>query len=146
MTGTTHARPGRPAAHAKAKRHQARQRKLACSACGFICYASAGAVIACGLPRCACGSSLSVANPRDLAVIDPESFDQLAGSLSKPAHNQMMRECGFDAMILRDKSHDPAVARMRAARQKRCSQDGCGRFAANGSKTCAQHGDQGVPF
>jgi hypothetical protein len=89
---------------------------------------------------------LSIANPRDLAVIDPESFDQLAGSLSKPAHNQMMRECGFDAMILRDRGHDPAVARMRAARQKRCSQDGCGRFAANGSKTCAQHGDQGVPF
>ena len=77
--------PGRPAARSKAKRHSSRQRKLACSACGFICYASAGAVIACGLPRCACGAPMSVANPRDLAVIDPDQFDQLAGSLPKAA-------------------------------------------------------------
>ena len=146
MATTTHARPGRPAAHAKAKRHQSRQRKLSCPACGFIAYASAGAVIACGLPVCGCGQPLTVANPRDLAVIDPESFDQLAGSLSKPAHNQMMRECGFDAMILRDKGHDPVVARMRANRQKRCAQDRCGRFAAHGSMTCAQHGGDSIPF
>jgi hypothetical protein len=138
--------PGRPPARLKAKRNQSRQRKLSCDACGFICYASAGAVITCGLPVCSCGQPLTIANPRDLAVIDPESFEQLAGSLSKAAHNQMMRECGFDAMILRDKGHDPVVARMRANRQKRCSQDGCGRFAANGSKTCAQHGGNSIPF
>ncbi len=146
MATTTHARPGRPAARTKAKRHQSRQRKLSCPACGFIAYASAGAVIACGLPRCACGSPLAIANPRDLAVIDPDGFDQLAASLSKRAHNDMMRDCGFDAMILRDKGHDPIVARMRAARQKRCSHDGCGRFAASGSKTCAQHGGDTIPF
>jgi hypothetical protein len=35
---------------------------------------------------------------------------------------------------------------MRAARQKRCSQDGCGRFAAHGSKRCAQHGGNSIPF
>ena len=138
--------PGRPAARSKVKRHSSRQRKLACSACGFICYASAGAVIACGLPRCACGLAMSVANPRDLAVIDPDQFDQLAGSLPKAAHNAMMRDCGFDTMVIRDPGHDPVVARMRANRQKRCSQDGCGRFAANGSKTCAQHDGQTIPF
>ena len=142
----TVSRPGRPPARAKAKRHSSRQRKLLCPACGFIAYASAGAVIACGLPRCACGSALSVANPRDLAVIDPDQFDQLAGSLPKGAHNQMMRECGFDAMVIRDPGHDPIVARMRANRQKRCAAEGCGRFAANGSKTCAQHGGQSLPF
>jgi hypothetical protein len=138
--------PGRPPARAKAKRHSSRQRKLACNSCGFICYASAGAVIACGLPVCACGQPLSVALPRDLAVIDPDGFEQLAGRLSKAAHNRLMRACGFDAMILRDKGHDPIVARMRAARQKRCAADGCGRFAANGSPTCAQHGAQAMPF
>jgi hypothetical protein len=140
------AHAGRPPARLKSKRHQSRQRKLACSACGFICYASAGAVMSCGLPRCGCGQSMNVANPRDLAVIDPDGFEQLAGSLPKAAHNAMMRDCGFDAMILRDKGHDPVVARMRANRQKRCAADGCGRFAANGSKLCSLHGDQGMPF
>ena len=83
---------------------------------------------------------------RDLAVIDPDQFEQLAGSLSKAAHNAMMRDCGFDAMILRDKGHDPVVARMRASRAKRCAAEGCGRFAAKQSLTRAQHGDQGIPF
>jgi hypothetical protein len=103
-------------------------------------------VIACGLPRCACGSAMSVANPRDLAVIDPDQFDQLAGSMPKAAHNAMMRDCGFDGMIIRDKGHDPIVARMRANRQKRCSQDGCGRFAAKDSPLCPVHGAVSIPF
>jgi hypothetical protein len=103
-------------------------------------------VISCGLPRCGCGKSMNVAHPRDLAVIDPDQFEQLAGSLSKAAHNAMMRDCGFDAMILRDKGHDPVVARMRASRAKRCAAEGCGRFAAKHSLTRAQHGDQGIPF
>jgi hypothetical protein len=76
----------------------------------------------------------------------PDGFEELAGRLSKAAHNQMMRECGFDAMILRDKGHDPVVARMRPNRQKRCAAEGCGRFAANGSLTRAQHGGQSIPF
>jgi len=138
--------PGRPPARTKAKRHSSRQRKLACSACGFICYASAGAVIACGLPLCSCGRPLAIANPRDLAVIDPDSFEELTGRLSKVAHNAMTRDAGFDDMILRDRGHDPVVARMRAARQKRCAADGCGRFAAKGSPNCAQHGAQDIPF
>ena len=58
-------------------------------------------------------------------MIDPESFDQLAGILPKKAHNAMMREAGFDGMVIRDKCHDPAVARVRASRQMRVG----GRFA-----------------
>jgi hypothetical protein len=104
---------------------KSRQRKLHCVGCGFICYASAGAVSSCGLPSCGCGLPLVVANPRDLAVIDPEGFDQLAGVLPKAAHNAMMREAGFDGMILRDRCHDPAVARVRASRQVRVG----GKFA-----------------
>lgn len=138
--------PGRPPARLKAKRHASRQRKLACTACGFICYASAGAVIACGLPRCGCGMPLSVANPRDLSVIDPESFEQLAGQLPKAAHNAMMRTAGYDGMVIRDKGHDPAVARARAARQKRCALESCGRFARKGSAMCAVHDSADMPF
>lgn len=95
---------------------KSRQRKLHCVSCGFICYASAGAMISCGLPTCACGTQLQVAKPRDLAVVDPDAFDELAGILSKRGHNEMMRECGFDQMIIRDKCHDPAVQRARALR------------------------------
>ena len=76
----------------------------------------------------------------------PARGHQLAGSLPKAAHNAMMRDCGFDAMVIRDPGHDPIVARIRANRQKRRTHDGCGRFAAYGSKACAQHGDQGIPF
>jgi hypothetical protein len=99
-----------------AKQSKSRQRKLHCASCGFIAYASAGAVISCGLPVCACGERMSVAKPRDLAVIDPDGFEQLAGSLSKRGHNEMMREAGFDGMVIRDPGHDPAVQRTRALR------------------------------
>jgi hypothetical protein len=138
--------PGRPAARLKSKRHSGRQRKLSCTGCGFICYASAGAVISCGLPVCACGLPLTVANPRDLAVIDPDEFEALAGRLSKTSHNAMMREAGFDMMILRDRGHDPAAARLRASRAKRCSSDGCGRFASKASALCSVHSSADMPF
>ena len=139
--------PGRPPARTHAKRHQSRQRKLLCPACWFIAYASAVAVIACGLPSCACGRSMSVALPRDLAVIDPDQFDELAGSTpTRGAYNAMMRDAGFDGMILRNKGDDPIVARARAMRQKRCGQEGCGRFAAKGFKTCTVHGSHAMPF
>ena len=130
----------------RATQSKSRQRKLHCTGCGFIVYASAGSVISCGLPFCACGERMTIAKPRDLAVIDPDGFEQLAGSLSKRGHNEMVRECGFDAMILRDKGQDPAVARARAMRQKRCNADGCGRFASHGASTCAQHGGVALPF
>lgn len=123
-----------------------RQRKLACPACGFIAYASAGAVISCGLPTCGCGQPLTVANPRDLAVIDPESFEELRSILPMAGHNAMVRAAGYDGLVVRSKGHDPRVARARALRQKRCSVDGCGRFAAKGTSTCELHATREMSF
>ena len=139
--------PGRPPARLIAKRHQSRQRKLSCE-CGFICYASAGAVVACGLPVCGCGRELTVANPRDLAVIDPDGFEDAANGMPTLAgHNALMRAGGFTDSIIRGPGHDPAVARRRALRMKRCSSDACGRFARKGSPYCGVHaGAADMPF
>jgi hypothetical protein len=58
---------GSPAANGHAS--SSRQRKLACTECGFICYASAGAVRRSGYPLCACGRALTFAL-RYLAQLD----------------------------------------------------------------------------
>lgn len=105
----------------RATTRNGRQRKLSCDRCGFICYASAGAVIRAGVPVCGCGAPMTVANPRDLAVIDPDGFDALAGAMpTRSAFNALMRECGYTDSIIRDRSSDP-MARARAAASRRAT-------------------------
>jgi hypothetical protein len=74
-------RVGRPA-----KDHSGRQRKLQCERCGFLCYVSRGALQRCGVPRCACGETLRLANLRDRAAVE---WDQLAAELESMAGTPM---------------------------------------------------------
>lgn len=129
------ATPGRPA-----KGHKGRQRKLACPACGFIAYASAGAVQSAGIPTCGCGSPMAVANLRDLEVIDPDGFEQLVGSLSLKGGNAAMRELGYLDSIVR---RSPP----RRTNQPQCKRDGCSRFrraAVDYCEPCQQQ--EAIPF
>lgn len=127
--------PGRPS-----KGHKGRQRKLACPACGFIAYASAGAVIAAGIPTCGCGQPMTVANLRDLEKIDPDGFEQLLGSLSVKARNAAMRELGYTDAIER---RSPG----RRTRQPQCAHTDCSRFRAYGVRYCAEHAElEAIPF
>lgn len=129
------ATPGRPA-----KGHKGRQRKLSCEACGFIAYASAGAIMAAGIPSCGCGRPMEIANLRDLEVIDPEGFERLVGSLGLKAGNAAMRELGYTDAIVR---RSPP----RRSRQPQCKSDGCSRFRRNGSDHCTSCQElQAVPF
>ena len=51
---------GRPA-----KSQTGRMRKVLCSACGCIVYASAAALTRSGIPSCGCGEPMRIANLRD---------------------------------------------------------------------------------
>lgn len=103
---------GRPA-----KGHKGRQRKLCCPECGFICYATAGAVErAGGLPSCACGSPLIVPNLRDRAVIEWDQLEAELSQLGRERWNDAMREIGSLDLVL------PRYADRRSgAAPKRCA-------------------------
>jgi hypothetical protein len=61
-----------------AKGHKGRQRKLECSGCGFIAYASRGAIERAGVPMCGCGEPLTVANVRDLIALDMVDYREVS--------------------------------------------------------------------
>jgi hypothetical protein len=117
-------KPGRPA-----KGHKGRQRKLLCSSCGFIAYASAGAVTSAGLPTCGCGAPMTVANLRDIEAIDPEGFERMVGSLSLKAGNAAMHELGYTDSIIR-RSPGRRIA------QPQCATAGCSKFRKLGATHC----------
>jgi hypothetical protein len=86
---------GRPA-----KGHKGRQRKLCCPDCGFIAYATAGAVErAGGLPLCACGGAMIVPNLRDRAVIEWDTLEAELSRLGVDRWNAAMREIGATALV-----------------------------------------------
>jgi hypothetical protein len=121
---------GRPA-----KGHTGRQRKIHCERCGFIAYASRGALERSGYPRCACGDAMVLANLRDRAAVEWDALEHELVSYGRDAYNAAMRELGFTDMI------QPA-ARARSlggGAQKRCQWEGgyCTRFASG--RYCAEH-------
>jgi hypothetical protein len=63
--GDATASPVRPAGGRPAKGYRGRQRKLSCPLCGFIAYATAGALTRAGVPVCGCGEPMVLANIRD---------------------------------------------------------------------------------
>lgn len=119
---------GRPA-----KDHRGRQRKLLCDSCGFIAYATTGAIErAGGLPICACGGTLTLPNLRDRAVVE---WDTLAGELKQlgpDAWNDAMREIGSPDLVVRT-----LRPRLSGARQHRCETSGCTRFSTG--RYCPEH-------
>lgn len=87
---------GRPA-----KGHKGRQRKLCCPDCGFIAYATAGAVErAGGLPTCACGARMIVPNLRDRAVIEWDALEADLSRLGRDEWNAAMREIGAKDLVM----------------------------------------------
>jgi hypothetical protein len=133
--------PGRPA-----KGHTGRQRKLYCSACGFLCYASASAISSAGLPTCGCGSPMLVANLRDLERIDPDGFQAMIEHLPRKQHTAAMRELGYTAAIERRNAAMEPGSKRRIP-QPQCAADGCSRFRKYGERFCAEHADlDDLPF
>jgi hypothetical protein len=112
---------GRPA-----KGHKGRQRKLCCPDCGFIAYATAGAVErAGGLPSCACGGAMIVPNLRDRAAIEWDALEAELVSYGRDAYDAAMRELGYGGMV------EPRTAPRRSgAAQQRCQGPGCHKFTA----------------
>lgn len=101
---------------------KSRQRKIECPACGVILYGSAAA-LGVGMPTCACGESMVVANLGDLAVIDPEGFEKVAGTLGEREHNGLMRVLGYD--------HAVVSTNARSIGTRQCKRASCKRLRVN---------------
>jgi hypothetical protein len=120
---------GRPA-----KGHVGRQRKVHCERCGFIAYASRGALQRSGLPVCGCGEPMTLANLRDRAAVEWDALEAELVSYGRDAYDAAMRELGYTGMI------EPRTApRKSGAAQKRCQWEGgyCAKFASG--RYCPEH-------
>ena len=128
VTAYTKPLGGRPA-----KGHTGRQRKLYCERCGFIAYASRGALERCGFPSCACGEPMALANLRDRALVEWEQLERELMAYGRDANNAAMRELGHTGMV-----ETKRVALSGAAR-KRCQWEGgyCTKFASG--RYCLEH-------
>ncbi len=122
---------GRPA-----KDHSGRQRKIHCETCGFIAYASRGAIERCGTPVC-CGEPLKLANLRDRADIEWDVLERELSSLGRDAYNTAMAEIGAVGMIERKRT-----PRKGGLGQKRCETHGCHKFTS--SRLCPSCSGQTV--
>lgn len=102
-----------------------RLRKLECP-CGFISYASRGAVIRHGLPFCACGTRLTFADLDDMLQCAPDHAHE------HPEFQDYTRR--YVERTVRAATHVPAE-------RLRCG--GCGAFvpAANTRHSCGFHND-----
>ena len=126
-------RGGRPA-----KGHVGRQRKVHCEACGFIAYASRGALQRSGLPVCGCGQPMLLANLRDRAAVEWDALEAELLSYGRDAYDAAMRELGYRDMI------EPRRApRKSGAAQHRCGWEGgyCSKFVSG--VYCPEH-EQGA--
>ncbi len=118
---------GRPA-----KGHVGRQRKMHCERCGFIAYASRGALQRSGLPRCGCGEPMQLANLRDRAAVEWDALEAELVSYGRDAYDAAMLELGYTDMIA------PRTApRKSGAVQHRCAAEGCHKFTAG--RYCPEH-------
>lgn len=120
---------GRPA-----KGHVGRQRKIHCEACGFIAYASRGALQRSGFPLCGCGEVMQLANLRDRAAVEWDALEAELSSYGRPAYQAAMRELGYTDMLPKRSKYGKG-----GAGQKRCGWEGgyCSVFSA--SRYCAEH-------
>jgi len=115
VTAYTKPLGGRPA-----KGHTGRQRKLYCERCGFIAYASRGALERCGFPSCACGEPMALANLRDRALVEWEQLERELMAYGRDAYNAAMRELGHTGMVethrnsCQDKRRSSLTTRLRS--------------------------------
>ena len=118
---------GRPA-----KGHTGRQRKVLCEACGFIAYASRGALQRSGFPVCGCGRPMALANLRDRAAVEWDALEAELASYGRDAYTAAMRELGYTDMIERGSRYGKG-----GGPQKRCEETGCNVFASG--RYCNEH-------
>jgi hypothetical protein len=131
--GDVTASPGRNPGGRPAIDYRGYQRKLVCDSCGFIAYATAGALTrAGGFPTCACGQPLVLANLRDRAVYEWDKLEAELQALGVDAWNEAMREIGALDLVKRAPRD-----RRGGAVQKRCEVHGCNRFS--GARFCHEH-------
>lgn len=119
---------------------KSRQRKIECPACGVILYGSAAA-LGVGMPTCACGESMVVANLGDLAVVDPPGgFERVAGELGEREYNGLMRVLGYD--------HAVVSTNARSIGTRQCKRSSCKRLRVNNlADFCREHlAEAEVPF
>lgn len=131
--GDAAASPARNVGGRPAIDYRGYQRKLVCDSCGFIAYATAGALTrAGGFPTCLCGQPLVLANIRDRAVYEWDKLETELRALGVDAWNEAMREIGALDLVKRAPRdrHGGAV-------QKRCEVHGCHRFT--GARYCREH-------
>jgi hypothetical protein len=119
---------GRPA-----KGHVGRQRKVHCERCGFIAYASRGALQRSGFPVCGCGEPMTLANLRDRAAVEWDELEAELLSYGRGAYDAAMRELGYTAMIA------GKAPRRSGAAQHRCEWEGgyCAKFTSG--RYCPEH-------
>lgn len=137
------ATPMRAAGGRKPKNYAGRQRKVSCSECGFIAYASFGALERCGFPRCACGESMQLANFRDRAELDYDGamleLEGMSGAELARVRSEL-RRAGMDG-LLDCTRHSTRRERKSGAAPMRCAEPStyCTRWAAAGSAFCHEH-------
>lgn len=112
-------RGGRPA-----KGHVGYQRKIHCQACGFIAYATRGALQRSGFPRCGCGQPLTLANLRDRAAVEWDALKAELLAIGRDAYERACRELGYTDLI--GKKGGPS----RSGRQSRCEFGTCTRWTS----------------
>lgn len=118
---------GRPA-----KGHVGRQRKVHCERCGFIAYASRGALQRSGLPVCGCGEPMTLANLRDRAAVEWDALEAELLSYGRDAYDTAMRQLGYSGMV--EPRTRPAGSGLA---QHRCEASGCHKFATG--RYCPEH-------
>lgn len=120
---------GRPA-----KGYVGRQRKIHCEPCGFIAYASRGALQRSGLPVCGCGEPMTLANLRDRAAVEYDALEAELLSYGRDAYDAAMRELGYTGMIAKRSGDSKG-----GAEQHRCEWEGgyCSVFASG--RYCSEH-------
>lgn len=121
-------RGGRPA-----KGYVGRQRKVECP-CGFIAYVTRGALEkAGGLPVCACGEPMALANLRDRYAVEPDALERELERYGARAYAAAMRELGLGRMRVTVPSGHGGGRPDR----KRCEWTSCPKFSSG--RFCPEH-------
>jgi hypothetical protein len=140
MAATTR-KPGRPA-----KGHIGRQRKLSCADCGFICYATATAIRERGVPTCACGKQLVIANGRDALKVSSQAAlswcERRQDALDESTEAEYAEWAAKDARrVERERRREFA-----AFPEGACNCRKCGYFKSRPADECVRCGDSPLTY
>lgn len=122
-----------------------RLRKVHCSTCGYLFYASRK-VIAVGLPNCpnhdcaSFGEQLECADIGDAIETGLRTLDELP----RAERTRICHERGWQDAIIRTNAAQEPGAIKRATRQ--CGEPQCSTFVKRGETYCSAHASSDMPF